>query len=419
MKLKLLSFLTIFAFATNAQWGTDDVVSIGSGYANQVWYSLENDEQGTAPKNNWDLAFEIEGFTTSIRVNHPNDVMVWLYPDGDTADWATLDTAGLAANWDNYYNSDTSWSYGAFNAGTDFNDQFDLGWGVYNMSTHQVVGDSLFVIKLNNGDYKKLWIEKLASGTYTFRFANLDNTGDVTVDIEKSNYTDRNFAYYSIQNQQELDREPNNMGWDLVFTQYGVYFPSFNYFTNSTGILSNYGVETAVAYPVNDSSTYEAYNGLSFTTAINGIGYEWKSLNMTTFSYEIEDSTVYFVKSTAGEYWKIVFTGFGGSANGDYEFTKKKLSGVGINELEKQTFVQVYPNPAQTNQNINIVLDGSVSEDVNVNIIDLSGRVVSSNTIQVVPGLKTYRIQTPAQSGQYIVQLSSQNIQTTSKILIQ
>lgn len=418
MKIKLLSILAFFAFTAQAQWGTDDVVSIGSGYADQVWYSLENDEQGTAPKNNWDLAFEINGFTSSIRVNGANDVKVWKYPNGDTTDWATLDTNGMAANWPMYYNSDTSWSYGALNAGTDFNNQFDMGWGVYNMTTHHVVGDSLFVIQLNDNTYRKLWIERLASGSYTFRYANLDNSGDVSETLAKSDYTDRNFGYYSIESQQELDREPNNMGWDLLFTQYGVYFPSFNYFTTSTGVLQNSGVEAAKAYPVNDSSTYEDYSAHTLSQEINTIGYEWKTFDMGTFTYSIDDSTVYFVKAKNGDYWKMVFTGFGGSTTGDMEFTKKKLGSVGINEFETESFVQVYPNPSQTNQNISLVLDSKNPENIKVNMIDLSGRIVSKQNINVQPGLNTYTITAPAIAGQYILQVAGQNIHTTTKIII-
>ena len=43
------------------------------------------------------------------------------------------------------YNSDTSWNYGAF-VMNQSSDMFDYGWGVYNIQTHHIIGDSVFLI---------------------------------------------------------------------------------------------------------------------------------------------------------------------------------------------------------------------------------------------------------------------------------
>ena len=71
------------------------------------------------------------------------------------------------------YNSMASWEEGAFAAHA--NGYPDYGWGKYNTITHAVVGDSLFVIKLQDGSYKQLWmVEKGGASVYTFRHADLD-----------------------------------------------------------------------------------------------------------------------------------------------------------------------------------------------------------------------------------------------------
>ena len=67
------------------------------------------------------------------------------------------------------HNSDTSWNYGAF-ISTQSNDMFDYGWGVYNIQTHNIVGDSLFIIKTINGNWKKLFIKRKTSGEYFLNF---------------------------------------------------------------------------------------------------------------------------------------------------------------------------------------------------------------------------------------------------------
>mgnify|MGYP000318106146 CR=1 FL=1 len=113
MKKQLLSVLALAMTATtvNAQV-VHDSVKLDAGYAKQVWYSLQNDEQGSAPKNEWDLAFDVVDITSSIRINSESGVMLWNYPKGDISAWSSVDTNGLST-WDARYNSDTSWGLGA------------------------------------------------------------------------------------------------------------------------------------------------------------------------------------------------------------------------------------------------------------------------------------------------------------------
>ena len=148
----------------NAQ--TTVTVSTNAGNSVQTYYSLQNGDQGTAALADWDLAFEITGFTASIRANTQKGMQVYKAPY-TVAQWAALDTTGMANGWAMVHDSDTSWSHGALNDGLTAN-EFDLGWGVYNQVTHIVTGDSLFVVKLANGDWKKLRIDGLATSTYLF-----------------------------------------------------------------------------------------------------------------------------------------------------------------------------------------------------------------------------------------------------------
>lgn len=417
MKKQLLSVcIALSALATNAQ-STNDSVSIEAGYANQTWYSLENGTLESAPKDEWDLAFEINGFASSIRLNHVNGNKLWVYAHGDTADWSSIDTTGISS-WPALFNSDTSWARGAFNVNAEVGNDFDLGWGVYNMITHHVVGDSLYVIN-HNGTFKKLWIVSLASGSYTFRLADLDGSNEIERSLQKSAYPEKNFGYYSIANDAFLDREPIRYNWDLLFTQYSAIIPNFGGYP-STGVLLNNGVKAAKVYPVNDTETFNDHESATFRSEINGIGYGWKSINMSTFQWDIADSTVYFVQSMEGAIWKLVFSGFGGSANGMYYFTKEKLveeEPEGLTGHNGQnTLFDVYPNPA-TGGMINVVLSNAGTTQLS--LTDINGRAVRQQTV-ASDGLQTHALQTAdLPAGLYFLSMQSEGSSISKKIIIQ
>lgn len=359
-----------------------DSVSLGPAYGQQAWYDLSSGTKTFAPKTEWDLAFEVSGMGSGIRTNTPAGVKVWVYPATDTTGWATVDTTGISG-WTELFNSDTSWSIGSFNASADSNNPFDLGWGIYSTVNHQVTGDSILVVKLQDNSYGKLLMRKLASGTYTFRFAKLDNSGDVVVAISKSAYPNRKFVYYSLQNNTVIDREPAITDWDLTFTQYSEFIPMAY---TVMGVLHNEGVEAVAAYPVDDT-TYSAWTAHAFSTEMNTIGYEWKSF--TGGSWVIQDSLVFFVKDKDSDIWKLIFTGFGGSGTGTSYFVKEKLftAPVSIRE-DLQTQLQMYPNPAQAE--LFVYLPVNNTTDASIQITDVTGRVhflnqerISSDVIRI------------------------------------
>jgi len=416
MKRIVLSALLATALIRSNAAPIVDTVSIGASYANQVWYSLENDEQGNAPKNNWDIAFDATGFGSSIMINSVTGTMVWKYPNADTAGWATIDTTGIST-WEAHWNSDTSWSGGAIGNYPDPNDQTNLDWGVYNQTTHIVTGDSLYIVQLANGGYKKLWVISLASGVYTFKYANLDGSNEQTQTLDKTGYTDKNFGYFSIQGDSALDREPVSADWDLVFTQHTAFIPTAY---TVTGVLGNTGVELVKCSNLTDKATFTDWQSQTFKTEINVIGYNWKSFNGT--GYDIKDSTVYFVKPLSGDIWKIIFTGFSGSGAGSYMFSKEKLhSATSVEAITgTKTTVALYPNPA-SNQAVNVVYSISASvPSASIIVNDITGKTVFTADADNNAGFHQYQI--PAQtlrSGIYIVTVKTANTLTQQKLVVQ
>ncbi|HRH37300.1 MAG TPA: hypothetical protein PK760_03080, partial [Flavobacteriales bacterium] len=172
MKLSTLVIALAIPSFTFAQ--TAVTVTTAPGNAQQTYYSLENGVVSSPALAEWDLAFEVVGISGSIMANNAKGMLVYKTPY-TVADWALVDTTGLAATWPAQYNSETDWSDGAFNHGHG-GGMFDLGWGIYNPVTHNIAGDSCFVIKLADGSWKKFRMDGYAALTdaFSFTWADLD-----------------------------------------------------------------------------------------------------------------------------------------------------------------------------------------------------------------------------------------------------
>lgn len=383
-KLVLAMMLCWGVCAAHAQGQIFDAVSIGPGYTNQTFYSMANGEVSSIINNDWDLAFQIAGFQAAIVINGKNNVR--LFKSGFAVnDWANIlpiDTTGQLTGANELFNRDTSIWAGAFNITADFSNQFDLGWGVYDFVTHAVTGDSLYFIKLPNNSYKKLWIQVLQNGIYTFKHANLDGSNETTVNLSKQNFSGKNFGYYSFTTNTTFDREPNKYSWDLVFSQYMSSMP-LTY--KVSGVLSNDSIFSLKAYPVDVATVSPWQQG--FTKYSNNIGYSWKTFDMNTNQWVIEDSTVFFLYDRSNALWKLVFTGFGGASTGTFEFYKELVSATGVGENgSSSTLLEAYPNPAKDLLRL-VFMKSDANTELQVSLHDLNGRVVLNEMISNGIGL--------------------------------
>ena len=373
MKKILLTYSLILLFLCSYSQNSDSVI-LNSSYTNQSFYNLNDGEIANIDNTNWDLAFSSSGYGSAIRINAQAGVELFVYPNGDINDWNSVDITNIN-NWSSIINSDTTWTIGAFNATSDPTNSLDLGWGIYSTITHHITGDSIHIIKLSNGDYKKLQMIKLSSGVYDFKYANIDGSNEVTTNVSKSNYTSKNFGYYSLTNEAELDREPDSDSWHILFTKYvSEIYPGTNYAV--TGVLTNKDIEVAKAEGVDISNVN--YNSYSFSSQINTIGYNWKSYNMSSFSYDIVDSLCFFIKDDFGSIWKLQLTGFEGSSSGKINFNIENILSASDNVLDKNVFA-IYPNPTKSKE-IKIIYDlnYSTSSLNKFDFYDLNGKLVKS-----------------------------------------
>lgn len=376
--------ICVFSFSSKAQM-VSETISIQPGYTNQVFYNMYGGQLSNISNTDWDLAFQMRGFAASILINSKNNVKLWK-ANKDISQWSSMlisDTVGIVNNPAyELLNSDTSWDFGAFNRTNDPNNAFDLGWGVYDFATHIITGDSIFFIKVGATDYRKLKIESLSSGTYNFRFANLDGTNEIVAAISKSAFTGKFFGYYSIVNNSSSDREPIYNTWDLTFCQYMALSPTVY---KVTGVLSNDSVFVAKAYPVDVNTA--TYGSLPFAGEINTIGYNWKSYDLNTMSWLISDSLVYFVSDRQGGIWKMIFTGFDGASTGNFYFDKGPAVASGLMESSNIKTFGLYPNPAHSMARLMLQMEKEGMTSVSV--MDAKGSIVQVTSSMLPAGLQS------------------------------
>jgi hypothetical protein len=346
-----------------------------------VYYRLSDGYRlDTASFNRWHLAFEVPGFTAAIRANLGAGMVVWRTSRAATsAEWTAL---SLNDTLQRLYDSETQWTIGAFNTTANPLDNFDLGWGNYNLTTHVIAGDSLYILRLPNGTFRKLWIDRLQSGIYYFKYANLDGTGEVDAQAPKSLAPRRGFVYYNFLSQEALNLEPVDSLWDLVFTQYLSFFPSAGLHYAVLGALQNRRVAVA-RIPLSPSANPDtlSWQSAPYDTLINAIGHDWKQYDMQNNLWLVADSVYYLVRTRNREVWRMRFVAFGDSTAPDNAqvryavIERKKLGSVsllGSSFLNVQVFA--YPNPATEG----IWVTTRESGPIQVEVYDLAGQRVLS-----------------------------------------
>jgi len=369
-QLLLISALAASTLTSSAQVVSDSV-TMGSGYSNQVFYQLSTGNKTIANAADWDLQFFSSLFSASIRVNSGFDVELYAAASSDTLNFttATLDTSSLTILRDGY----ATWETDAFTSQATGHPNY--GWGAY-QGLGNLLGLKVYAIKLTSGVFKKIWIKEFkTSGTITFTVADLDGSNSFTKTISRSAYSAKRHFYYDVENDSIYDSEPGKTDWELVFRKYSDQAGPQYY--NVTGALTNDGLAIA---QVNNTSIADAqanWNTHTYDSTINIIGYDWKSFNMGTFSWDITDSLSFIMKDYTGDVYQLVFTGTSGSSTGKMYFTKELFSTVSLEENSPVMNVGVFPNPANSFLTVNFELtDASVSTQIR--IIDMNGRLVKT-----------------------------------------
>jgi hypothetical protein len=77
-KSLLILIITLISFTYSAQ--VYDSVFLQSGYTNQSYYNLNSGEVANVDNENWDLAFSLSAYGSSIRINGKTGTELYVYP---------------------------------------------------------------------------------------------------------------------------------------------------------------------------------------------------------------------------------------------------------------------------------------------------------------------------------------------------
>jgi hypothetical protein len=378
MKKQLLIITTVMSGYLSPSQSITETINLAEGKTNQSYYSLENGEHSNIDNQNWDLAFEASIRGSYIRINGQNGVELCVCPDGKITDWSDVGITDIS-DWPKLHNSTSTWFEGAFdqnNTGTEKG----LEWEKYNSTTHAISVDSVYIIKLSDQNYRKLYIDKLYNGANFFTYANIDGSAEMDVTITKSEFEGKKNGYYSILNNETINREPNSEEWDFVYTKYqGNGGTAQNpYFMGFTGVLTNRGV---IITEVGSSNIEDVIiKNQTFNDEIDIIGSDWKTYDRKTNSYTIVDTLSYFINDKNDNIWKLNFQGYK-STNGQIEFNKELLSTsvAGFTDNETITSFATYPNPESAE--FQILYSGQYKKAI-ISISDPSERVVKTKSIE-------------------------------------
>jgi hypothetical protein len=415
--------ITLFLFLSTLLYGqTTHTFSAGASYSNSQYYNLATDVTTDVAHSTWDIAFSVLGGTdAAILINEaasfsgtaPN---VYHIPNKVFSDNIIASDLGAELK-----NTEASWTEGAFNSIKVASNWADYGWGSYNLVNHQVEGTALYAIELGNGSYKKLFIDDLASGIYSFRYADFDGSNLEQKTIDKSTYTSQTLAYFSFTTNTVVTVEPST-GWDWVFTRYETTLYSSGAATpyTVTGILTNEKVEAVLAAGINPA-TVDAANYTTTADSLTTIGHDWKAYNFTS-GWEVPTDRAYFIKTADSILYKVQFVDFQGSSTGQGTFVKTYIgqwtSIDNIQEADLLEQFKIFPNPTSDYVNITFSLIQEQAE-MQVQLRDVLGRLLFETNINGASGLNALELNVSSfEAGNYILSLQSDQVLKSQAIII-
>jgi hypothetical protein len=392
--MKNLLPLSFFFFALSFLNAQVDQPSVGAGYGDFTYYRLADGELSSSAHDTWDIAFSAGEMAVGVFVNEGVGLsfttslpQVELYLTS-SSDFSAVDTAGMTR----ILNDEVSWAEGAFNHVKDIVNPADNGWGDYDFTTHQVNGTRVFVVRLRNEVFKKLEIQSLISGVYTFRYADLDGANEVTQTIDKADHSNKTLAYFSIENEEAVAVEPAQ--WDLLFSRYSTPLDdgaggTIDYIV--TGVLSNAGTLVGQADNIDPLSVEHTDFQGEYTDSLAVIGHDWKSFQM---GWTVDPARAYFVKTTENEIWKIAFYDFEGSSTGVTTLEKTlegMTSSLSENDYKELSTFDVFPNPVIESTNIVFEIN-TATPTGQLQIFNSLGQIVTNQSIQIQKGLNVKTI---------------------------
>jgi hypothetical protein len=284
-----------------------DTIAMTQTYRYQVYFDLKGQTAtGTNVKSESDLAFDCSPAGWRILLN--------------TADFMYAADLGVVAFGTPKDTTGVHWRFDKSNGDPD---SLAIGQWFQVIGGDTVSNDHVYLINAGLDDlgnslgFYQATFDSLKNGTFYFRYASLDGTYSHADSAKKD--TSVNFMYYSFVFESEKPFEPAKDNWDLLFTQYTTLLYTdlgepYPYLV--TGVLVNRnGVEVAM----DSTSSFESIdaakaNLMTYSNALDAIGYEWKYYDFELGTYTVDYKKNYLIRTTVGYLFKLRFVGFYNSA---------------------------------------------------------------------------------------------------------
>lgn len=449
-----------------------DTISMNQNYQTSVYYSLDDQSKTHLDNFSWDLAFRTTPMTVGVYANHAtkNWEVTQVFVENSTSTITaeekflsdlTADYNALFQSVDledyQFYNSVTTWDTGALNMWSPEDPQinFNLGWGMYDMSSHKIVGHKVFVLSVApawpgapvdpNSPKYKVYIKEhnpvSAERKWEFWYAPIDATNEsdiIKIEFNGEDYGDKLLVYFNFETQSFSNEEPEVNNWDFVFTRYKdlVTAGPQTMWYGVTGVLLNNRSEAFGALnPLPDGQEFDPNNDDVYdfiewdldipliNNDISIIGRNWRGSNSNN-EYDIVPNA-YFVKSKDNKIYHVRFrrAALGSSAPeglqaGDIVFEYQMVEDlVNIQDWKKEFNLSVYPNPTENQITLNIDNRGS-NQTGTIVITDMTGRHLLQSNAEIIAGNSQFSLDMSAfATGMYLVHIQLEQGLISKKII--
>jgi hypothetical protein len=268
-------------------------VRMGEDYRNSIhWSIVTGQEVREHVKTTWDLGFAAQEGEYLIRLNGSKVMAaaatdaLWLrdVPNANGADWKVDAPSGHPDSTAIGY-----WRDGRVRL-------IDLGFSIS--------GQPLGFAKMR---------AEVAEGGYLVHFATLAATDSATILVPRD--PTLNMVCISLGgNGSIVPIEPHRDDWQLLFTQYTHIFIENGVVTPYlvTGVLTNPAKVQAIRLDDADfaSIDFELAETLTYSPAVNILGYDWKTYSFDTGSFIIHSEISYVLRLSDGSFYKLRFLDF-------------------------------------------------------------------------------------------------------------
>lgn len=399
-----MKYILSFFFLLNFVYSQPTVqIGMGASYQYDIFYSFEDGITAFPERENWELAFSVNDIP-NIRINSGSGITLFEVSN-NINEWSQINILPNDAK--QLRNSNTNWNNGAFVV--DENGNFDSNWIISEDTGEQFLqGSKVYIINYNQ-ETKKVKINSYNDGVYNLTIANLDNSNEQNIQVDSNDFIDKKFAYYSISNNELIDREPFNFNWDILFTRYEEEDVTLNNETMPyivTGVLTNNNrsFEFDGSLDINPELNYS-----NFIFDINNIGYDWKEYS-GVFTM-VPNRSYYIFNQSETNLYKLIFNSFSGQASGNLSFNLEEIEYNQTSLMDNfQNHLNIFPNP--NNGNFDIRLPKMV---FSASIFDLNGQLVINKQCDENCSFDLNN----HSKGIYLLKLISNNINLVKKIIVE